>query len=113
LSAYRSPAGFGLYYLFEICGNTCRRRASARSARRTLYGNDLALVFGFLAFELIPPRRSCWRCLSISDLNWLMVSSFSITTRTLQPVSSDADPVAFEAQIQGTVRHARVLSDGS
>jgi len=105
---YRSPAGFGLYYLFEIWWKYLSPKGlRALGTRRALYGNDLALVFGFLAFELILARGAVLLSVVFPFLIWNWLMGFIIFNHHTHPSARFFRCRSawrfFEAQIQGTV----------
>ena len=105
---YRSPAGFGLYYLFEIWWKYLSPKGLfALGTRRALHAYDLALVFGFLAFELILARGTVLLSVVLPFLIWNWLMGFIIFNHHTHPSARffkcRSEWRFSEAQLQGTV----------
>jgi omega-6 fatty acid desaturase (delta-12 desaturase) len=105
---YRSPCGFGLYYLLEIWWKYMSPKGlGALRTSRGIYRFDLLLVLGFLGFELVVARRAIVETVLVPFLVWNWLMGFIIFHHHTHPTArffrNRTEWKFFEAQIQGTV----------
>jgi omega-6 fatty acid desaturase (delta-12 desaturase) len=105
---YRSPAGFGIYYLIEIWWKYLSPKGlGALRQRRAIHSLDLLLVFGFLVGEVIAARGAVLVAVFIPFLVWNWLMGFIIFNHHTHPSTrffkNRTEWRFFEAQIQGTV----------